>query len=220
MFLEIDDLLTPDELNQLKTIARAAKFVDGKVSNPHNTTKNNMQVDHGDAGYRDSSALLLAALQRNEILRDFAFPKIIAPPLMCRYVKGMSYGQHSDAASMMIGDTMLRSDVSCTIFLSSPGDYTGGELTISLGSTPVKIKGKAGSAIVYPSSTLHEVAPVQVGERLVAITFIESRLREPQQRELVYLLNEVHALEGDKIAWENRVRLQHVWSSLLRRWSD
>jgi PKHD-type hydroxylase len=115
---------------------------------------------------------------------------------------------------------VLRTDISCTIFLSDPQQYEGGALRIRLGEASFSFKLKAGEAILYPSDTLHEVEPVTAGERLVAITFIQSRIGDPFRRNLLYELNEVAALEGLKMDPGNRVRLQLVRDQLLRSWSD
>ena len=144
----------------------------------------------------------------------------MAPPLLCRYAPGMAYGVHSDAPFLPMQPSPLRSDISCTIFISDPATYEGGALTIHLGSKPVTIKGAPGSAVIYPSTTLHEVAPVTRGERLVAITFIESRIPDERKRELLYALNEVAALEGLNMAAQNRMRLEHVRNCLNRMWSS
>jgi PKHD-type hydroxylase len=120
---------------------------------------------------------------------------------------------------MMVGQAMLRSDLSCTIFLSDPGGYAGGELCIHLGTKPVFFKLPPGGAVIYPSTTLHEVRPVTAGVRLVAITFMESRISNPIHRELIYELGEVAALEGFNMRWENRVRLLGVIQNLQRLWS-
>jgi PKHD-type hydroxylase len=220
MFLEIPALMTPAEVSQCLAIARAAKFVDGKITNPHNTTKFNLQVDYGDQGYAQSSALGLAALKRSEEFRNFAFPRLIAPPLLARYEPGMKYGAHADAPFMLNPSGPLRSDLSCTIFLEEPDAYDGGELLVHLGTRPLRFKGRAGSAIVYPSTTLHEVAPVTRGQRLVMITFIQSQLRDLQQREIVYLIGEVSALEGLTMKPENRMLLETARSNLMRMWLD
>jgi PKHD-type hydroxylase len=220
MFLEIDNLLTPEEVARLRAIAAASPFVAGRVSNPHNISKNNYQIDFNAPGYKESSALLLNAYMRNEQFRCFAMPKIVAPPMLCRYQPGMSYGRHSDTAYEMVDGKRMRFDVSSTVFLSDPKANLGGELTIHLGSQPVRIKGEAGSAVVYPSSTIHEVLPLESGERLVAITFIESEVRDPIQRNLLYDLYEVYALEGERMEWENRIRLQHVHTCLRRMWAE
>ena len=39
--------------------------------------------------------------------------------------------------------------------------------------------------VLYPSSSLHRVEPVRAGARLVALTWIQSLVRDPAQRELV-----------------------------------
>ena len=90
---------------------------------------------------------------------------------------------------------------------------------VHLGTRPVVIKGQAGSVIVYPSTQLHEVTPVRRGQRLVSITFIESLIPDEFLRTQLYELSEVAALEGLKIAWNSRVRLDAVRNNLLRLWS-
>ncbi|MCB2096588.1 MAG: Fe2+-dependent dioxygenase [Parvularculaceae bacterium] len=220
MFLEIDELLTRDEVEKLRAIAAAAPFVAGRVSNPHNITKNNFQIDINSPAYQESSALLMNAYMRNEQFRLFALPKVMAPPMICKYQQGMSYGRHSDSAYEVINGRRQRFDVSSTVFLGDPTNSLGGELTIHLGSQPIRIKGKPGSAVIYPSSTIHEVLPLEQGERLVAITFIESEVRDPVRRGLLYDLNEVYALEGETMEWENRIRLQHVHTCLKRMWAE
>jgi PKHD-type hydroxylase len=109
--------------------------------------------------------------------------------------------------------------VSCTIFISAPNDYQGGELIVHLGTEMIRVKGLAGCAVFYPSTTLHEVLPVTSGERLVLISFIQSQISDEIQRDLLYSLGEVHALEGLKMDWRNRTQLQYVIQNLHRMWS-
>jgi PKHD-type hydroxylase len=221
MFLEIPDLLTAAEVAQAQALARAARFVDGKITNPHNTTKNNLQIDYADQAYQQSSALGLNALKRSETFRNFAFPRLIAPPLLSRYEPGMKYGAHADAPFMLNPTSgPLRSDLSCTIFLEEPEAYDGGELVVHLGTQATAFKPRAGAAVVYPSTTLHEVAPVTRGQRLVMITFIQSQIREAAQREIVYLVGEVSALEGLTMKPENRMLLEMARSNLMRMWLE
>jgi PKHD-type hydroxylase len=119
----------------------------------------------------------------------------------------------------MPGQT-IRSDLSCTIFLNEPESYEGGALHIRLGDADIRFKLKPGEAVVYPSDTFHEVEPVTKGERLVAITFIQSRLPDPFRRNLLYDLNEVAALEGNTMDPQNFSRLQLVQQNLLRHWGE
>jgi PKHD-type hydroxylase len=220
VFLELPEVLTTPEVERLRGLALTARFAEGRASNPHSTAKNNLQIDLGDQVHAEASKLMAAALQRNDAFRNFSFPRIMAPPLLAKYTPGMNYGVHSDAAFMPMGARPLRSDVSCTIFIASPETYEGGELTVHLGTRPVSFKGVAGSAVVYPSNTLHEVKPVTSGERLVGITFIESMIPNPAHRELLFELDEIAALEGYVMSWENRTRLEHVRSNLRRMWGE
>jgi PKHD-type hydroxylase len=220
VFLELADVLTAEEVARLRALAAGARFVDGRQSNPHSEVKNNLQIDQGDPAHGETSRLMAAALNRNEAFRGFAMAKVIAPPLLAKYVPGMNYGAHSDAPFLPLASRPLRTDLSCTLFVADPDSYQGGELSVHLGTRQVEFKGRPGSAIVYPSNTLHEVKPVTAGERLVGLTFIESQVPDPVFRELLYQLDEVAALEGLSMSWENRTRLQYVRNSLRRLWRE
>ncbi|MGJ8562697.1 MAG: Fe2+-dependent dioxygenase [Alphaproteobacteria bacterium] len=211
------DILTPDKVAQLREIGRKATYVDGKISNPHSTVKNNLQL-HDQAAYAQSSQIIAEALMTNPEFREFAFPEKIAPPMMTRYEPGMNYGLHADSAMIPLPRERIRSDLSCTVFLSDPSSYEGGSLHVNLGSGSLRFKGAAGAAIVYPSHTLHEVEPVTKGERHVAITFIESQIPDVTKRNVLYELNEVAALEGLNMSSDNFTRLQAVQSNLSRLW--
>lgn len=212
-------LLTLQEINECRRIAASAAFVDGRITNPHNTAKQNEQLHEAQA-FHQSSQLLLQAFVRSEEFAEFAFPAVVAPPLLTRYQPGMKYGAHTDSAFMRMPGGELRSDLSCTVFLNSPDDYDGGDLHIQLGDGDLRFKLRAGEAIIYPSDTLHQVEPVTKGERLVAITFIQSRIPDPFRRNLLFNLNEVAALEGLKMSHENYTRLQLVQAQLLRYWGE
>ena len=220
MFQMIKNLLTPPEILEIRQIASRVKFVDGKVSNPHNRAKNNLQMDISQPEAQRASQIAGVAMTRNEEFQNIVFPKRIASPLLCRYEREMNYGSHADAPMITLPSGPLRSDVSGTIFIADPNTYEGGELTIHLGTEKVAIKGEPGSMVVYPSTTLHEVTPVSSGQRLVLITFIESQIPDQISRELLYTLNEVHALEGLKMEWQNRTRLQYVIANLHRIWAS
>jgi PKHD-type hydroxylase len=218
MFKELE-ILSAAQVAELRTIAASANFVDGRISNPHSKVKQNLQL-HDDAAYDRSSQILIQAMYANQDFQNSAFPVAMLPPMMCRYTSDMRYGAHADAAFLQLGNQALRSDLSATIFLSDPASYEGGALAIQLGSRTERFKGAPGRAIVYPSDMLHEVEPVIAGERLVAITFIQSRIADNACRETLYDLNEVAALEGLGMQPENFARLQLVQANLLRRWGD
>jgi PKHD-type hydroxylase len=220
MFLQIEDFLTSGEVSAVAEIARQARFIDGRRSNPHNTTKDSTIADPSDPVAQKASQIALGAFQRNEQARNFLFPQRMAAPSLCRYSSGMKYGPHVDAAQMVVGGQPLRSDVSCTIFISGPKEYEGGELVAHVGSEIIRIKGEAGSAVLYPSTTVHQVTPVSAGERLVMITFIESQVPDQLQRDILYALGEVRALEALKMDWRNRLQLDYVIQNLHRMWSS
>jgi PKHD-type hydroxylase len=219
MFHQVPNVLSAAELQELNRIADTATFVDGRISNPHSTVKNNLQLNDQTAAQR-ASKILADALLRHEEVVNFAFPRFIAPPMVAKYQTGMRYGLHHDAAFLKVGAEMIRSDVSCTVFLSDPATYEGGALRVQLGSCEVQVRLPAGSAVLYPSSMLHEVLPVTRGERRVGLTFLQSRLADPEKREWLYELNEVAALEGLTMRPENFARIQRIQANLLRDWSD
>jgi PKHD-type hydroxylase len=219
VFLKIRNLLTAPEITRLAGLSHELRFVEGRVSNPANLTKDNLQADLADPKYLESVQIVNTAFVRSREFVDFAMPKVVAPPLLCLYEPGMKYGAHADAALIQVASGRLRSDLSCTVFVSDPASYEGGELTIVVGNQTIPFKGAAGEAIVYPSTSMHEVVPVRSGQRLVSITFIESYIADQHQRTQVYELNEIAALEGLTMKWENRVRLDVVRQNLMRMWS-
>ncbi|HXA41088.1 MAG TPA: Fe2+-dependent dioxygenase [Phenylobacterium sp.] len=220
MFHEIPDLLTGAEIEQLREFARALNFVDGRVTNPNSQVKNNLHADLQDPNHAKSSEILGRGLGRSEGFAAYAFPKRMAPPVLTKYQPGMHYGAHADNAFLPLGPRPLRADLSCTIFLTDPADYDGGELSVSLGTRDVDFKLPPGGAVIYPSTTIHQVRPVTRGERLCGITFIESEIVDRAGRELLFELNEVVAQERENLSWESRTRLNHISASLHRQWGD
>ena len=223
MFLEQRDFLTQTEVTRLNELARALPFVEGRLSNPHNTTKLNLQGDIADTRHAEASRIVSDAFTRSRPFQHYAMPKFVAPPLMARYEAGMKYGPHSDVAYMTVmrGSALapMRSDISATVFLCDPQSYDGGELVLHIGTKPVVVKGMPGELFAYPSTFLHEVRPVTRGQRLVAITFVESLVPDEGDRNALFELKDVLSLEGLKMDWVSRVRMSVVLENLTRRWS-
>lgn len=219
MFIEIKNLLTNAEVAQLTALAATIAFEDGRVTNSGFDQKQNLQVDPNDKAFSESAALVTQAIARSRQFQDFAFPRRLAPPRLARYEPGMKYGAHADAAFMAVPGGVLRSDLSCTVFLTDPRSYEGGELVLHLGARALPLKAEAGNAILYPSTTLHEVAAVRSGIRLVSLTFIESRIPDEQERGMLFELGEVSALEGGAMSELGRMRLEVVRQNLARKWS-
>ena len=216
MFNTVPDILGPREIETLRDIAAQATFIDGRASAPGAPLKNNLVV--GDRGLLERSAQIVAdALFRNEDFRVLAFPKAMMPPILTRYSAGMYYGTHVDAAFMPHPGRSLRSDLSCTVFLSDAADYEGGALVVRLGTEEVRLRAPAGAAIVYPSTTLHRVEEVTRGERLVALTFIESRIADAERRDLLHELKEISAIAGPAmdvwVGWRDAGTLPAVAST-------
>ena len=212
-------LLSDEEVAECRRIAADAQFVHGRITNPHNKAKQNEQL-HDAGAYQRSSELLLKAFFRSSEFVEFAFPQKIAPPMITRYRPGMKYGAHADAAYIELPGASLRSDISCTVFLNDPESYEGGALNIRLGDSKLTFKLQPGEAIIYPSDSLHQVEPVTKGERLVAITFIQSRVADPFKRYMLFELNEIAAIEGESMDNDSFQRLQLVQQNLLRMWSS
>ncbi len=84
MFCEIENLFSDAELSELCGIAAQADFVDRRISNPANTAKSNLQL-HDPGAYTNSAGIIKAALLRDPEFVAFAFPKIIAPPMITKY---------------------------------------------------------------------------------------------------------------------------------------
>lgn len=197
-------------------------FVDGRKTAGFRAkkVKKNEQLDRNFEAKGTINKLVLDALKKNDQFRRATFFKKIQNPLISRYQTGMEYGYHVDDALMGSGDK-CRTDISVTVFLNEPGDYDGGSLEIESPFGPQSIKLPAGCAVYYPSSTLHRVEPVTKGERLVAVTWLQSHIRDVSQREILCDLDTIrrklHA--ADPKGKEADLAFKS-YANLLRRWSD
>jgi PKHD-type hydroxylase len=152
--------------------------------------------------------------------RSAALPLHVATPFYARYTTGMAYGAHIDDPVMGEGDR-YRSDVSITVFLNPPEAYDGGELVIATSFGEREVKLPAGHAVLYPSSSRHRVAEVTRGERLVAVTWVQSLVRDPARRELLHELNRArerllrHSPDAPETA-----QVDSAYVNLVRMWSE
>ncbi len=223
MILIIDDVVPASALRRAREILARAPFVDGKLSagSAASRVKTNQEVARGAHEIDELNALIMPPLVRHPTYRGGAFALHVAAPFYARYVPGTAYGDHVDDPIMGADGVVYRSDVAITIFLSEPGDYDGGELVVRTTLGQQRIKLAAGAAVLYPASTLHHVAPVTRGERLVAVTWVQSAIRDPARRELLYELNIARekflrdAADAPETALVNR-----CYVNLVRMWSD
>ena len=222
MIFSIDNVLTPEELQLIVETLEQADFVEGKTTAGWHAklVKDNLQLK-GEATYAQQlRKQVKSALKRNVLFQSAIQPKRIHTILFSRYEKGMSYGTHVDNALM--GDREFwRSDVSFTLFLSSPSTYEGGELVIESSDGDRRYKLEAGSMIVYPSSSLHRVEEVTAGVRLATVGWVQSLIRDPNERELLFDLDtarrSIFAREGKTIEFD---LISKSYANLLRKWAE
>jgi PKHD-type hydroxylase len=180
-----------------------------------------LQLDRTGDAQREAGELIARALLRHPTVQAATLPKSIRHPNINRYEPGMSYGPHLDSP-LMRGAVTTRADVSVTVFLSEPSDYEGGELSIAGDREPTHVKAAAGDAVLYSSGAVHEVKPVSAGQRLVAVTWLQSMIRSPEQRKVLWELGEtIKALtQSQSASPETLLRLQATHYSLMRMWLD
>src|SRR5574341_1489644 len=223
MLLTATGVLKPDEVALARGWRAGVRFVDGKASAgaAARRVKRNLEAERGDGGLERLDDLVMGGLARHPAYRGGALPLHAATPLYIRYQAGMEYGEHLDDPIMGAGGLMYRSDVAVTVFLSAPDEYDGGELVIRGTAGAQSVKLPAGDAVLYPAGTIHRVNPVTRGERLVAVTWVQSVVRDPARRELLYGLN----LAREKLLQsapdaEETAQVNAAYLNLIRMWSD
>lgn len=223
MLITIANVLDQQRLDFVKQTLEKANFVDGTLSAgmAAKRVKNNEELSIDDSQMQQLNNIVMGSLVQHEEFKAAAIPLRVAAPYYARYNKGMTYGDHVDDPIMGNAGQQYRSDVSTTVFLNEPEEYQGGELVIHTSFGEQKIKLAAGSAVVYPSSSLHHVAEVTNGTRLVAVTWSQSMVRDPAKRELLYQLNQ--ARESLLKTRPDDVETKQIdvsYVNLFRMWSE
>ena len=222
MLLKIEGLLSADEVARLHALLKDAKFDDGKLTaGPAvRDVKNNLQTVGQDKTVDEARNFLGAALVRNERLTQYALPRRVLPPMFNRYDTGMEYGNHVDNA-IMGGADPLRADLSVTVFLTAPADYDGGELVIHADGAAEAVKLPAGSAVVYPSTSIHKVQKITRGSRLAGVTWIQSFVREETQRDMLFELMQLARWSRSVAAGSpEAMKISKLRSNLMRMWAE
>jgi PKHD-type hydroxylase len=223
MLLTISELLNPAQLDKIHETLEGAEFVDGRLTAGFAAArvKHNLELKPEPERMQRLVRILMAALGHNETFRFAALPHRVADPIFARYTPGMTYGDHVDDPIMGAQGPRFRTDVSMTIFLNDPATYEGGELVMRTPFGERTVKLPAGDAVIYPSSSLHRVAPVSAGERLVALTWIQSYVRDPARRELLYELNLAREqLLKDAPGTDTTGYVDRSYANLLRMWGE
>ena len=227
MLLHIPNVLTREELVDMRAVLERADWTDGRetVGAQGAQVKRNEQLPEASPARHDLGARVLAALARNPLYFSASLPLRTLPPRFNRYRGGGQYGFHVDGSVMVLGDgdekRHIRSDISCTLFLSEPDDYDGGELVVSDTYGEHEIKLPAGDAIIYPSSSLHKVTPVTRGTRLASFFWVQSMVRDDAERRLLFDLDtSIETLRRTNASADAVLQLTNVYHNLLRRWAE
>lgn len=224
MLLHIPEVLTRDELARIRQALDAAEWADGRetVGVQGAKVKRNRQLPDASPLKVELGRVISAALERNPLFFASTLPLKSLPPRFNRYAGGGEYGFHVDGAVMRLGNgEQLRSDVSCTLFLAEPDEYDGGELIVSDTYGEHEIKLPAGDLIVYPSSSLHKVAPVTRGARLAAFFWVQSMVRDDARRRMLFEMDTaIETLRRGDADHGAVLQLTGVYHNLLRQWTE
>lgn len=224
MILCIGDILSDEQLKRVRAALDASAFDDGrKTAGWHaKLVKNNEQMQMGNEAAKALRAEVEQALTQHPLFQMAARPAKMTPLMFSRYRDGMTYGNHVDDPVMGRGPGRLRTDLSFTLFLDDPESYDGGELVTDTSAGEQSYKLPAGSAVIYPSSTLHRVEPVSRGQRRVAIGWVQSTIRDPAQREVLFDLDtarrQLFEREGKSAEFDlltkSLANLQRFWAEV------
>ncbi|MCM1984157.1 Fe2+-dependent dioxygenase [Lyngbya confervoides] len=223
MLIVIPNVLSPGALEDIHDVLNPEDLIDGRTTAGWHAkqVKANRQLSPKAPYGQKIKDIVQTALWSNPLFQCAVQPRAIHTLLFSYYDSGMTYGSHVDNAFMGQGEQRRRADVSFTIFLSHRESYQGGELILeqSDGDRPYKLD--AGSAIVYPSSTLHQVAPVQSGIRWASVGWVQSLVRNPAHRELLFDLDtarrSIFQSQGKTLEFD---LISKSHANLLREWSD
>ncbi|RYG80622.1 Fe2+-dependent dioxygenase [bacterium] len=226
MLICIDGIFAPEEAAAHARSLADASWEDGNRSagTVARLSKRNRQLPDDSAIAARLGAAILQRVETDPRFISAALPSRVHPPRFNRYAEGDAYGTHVDSALMPLPAShgWLRSDLSATLFLSSPDEYDGGVLEIESPSGAQAVKLEAGSLVLYPSDSLHRVTPVMRGVRYAAIFWLQSLVRAASGRTLLYDLDQAIQRLGSTVGAANPdlLTLTHVYHNLLRHWAD
>jgi PKHD-type hydroxylase len=218
-------VLSPEELRRCRCALDAADWVDGKATAGQQSAraKHNQQLAEGSALAATLGDLVLDALRRHPGFISAALPLKVFPPLFSRYQPGMAFGDHVDNAIRFApGGGRYRTDLACTLFLTDPAEYDGGELVIEGGLAEQRVKLPAGDMVLYPATSVHRVEPVTRGVRWAAVFWVQSMVRSDEQRSLLHTMD--GAIADARAALSDNhpsvVALTGAYHNLVRMWAE
>ena len=225
MMVHVPNVLTPEQVARCREVMEKTAWIDGRVTAGHQSAqvKHNLQLPENSPEARELGTMVVEALARNNLFMSAVLPKQVFPPLFNRYDAGMNFGAHVDNAIRGIANSsiQIRTDVSSTLFISSPEDYDGGELVVddTYGSHTVKLP--AGDMIVYPATSLHHVTPITRGARIASFFWTQSMIRDESKRSLLFDMDmAIIKLSRDHPDHASVVELTSVYHNLLRQWAE
>jgi len=222
MITILENVLSAQELQQIHKMLQQGQFHAGSETAgwAAKSVKKNLQWYAQPELEAELSNTVTTKLVTHPEFSTTTYAKKIAPFLFSVSKDAGGYGDHVDDA-LMGAESIIRSDISCTVFLSDPEDYEGGELVFSLGAEKLSYKLPAGQAIIYPSTTLHRVEPVTKGERRVAVTWLESYVRSVEKREILNDLDlarrHIMSSQGKNTSFD---QISRSHANLLRLWAE
>jgi PKHD-type hydroxylase len=219
--IHIPQLLTSAELITIDALIDKANFVDGKLTATlaAKDVKNNLQIEANSENLAEIQKIINAALAQSPLFNIAALPRSVYPFLVSKYSSGKYYGWHVD--SPVMGNPPIRTDLAMTIFLNDPANYEGGELVIQSDTGTSNFKPAKGDAVLYPCQYLHCVNEIKSGERVAAVTWVQSNVKDPGQRQILFQLNQVHSAlyqQAPNAPATNLLLQTH--SNLFRMWAD
>lgn len=220
MLLQIANILTPAECDAIRdALAPEDLWRDGKATakGAARAAKHNLQADPSLPAVRGVLAKIEKAILSNPVFKAAAQPDRLARLIINKYATGMFYGDHTDAPYI----DGVRCDLSFTLFLTDPGDYRGGALAIDNAGREDAIRGPLGCAVLYPSSSVHRVEPIEGGARLACVGWVRSRVKSADRRAILFDLETAIAdLKKLDAPQSLRTRLANVRNNLLRTFGD
>jgi PKHD-type hydroxylase len=226
MLLAIPGVLSEADVAHARARLAEAEWVDGAetAGAQSGRVKRNSQVREGSAVSRELGDLILDRLGAAPLFVSAALPLKTFPPLFNRYGEGDGFGSHVDNAIRPVRGTPIRvrTDLSATLFLTDPAAYDGGELVIEGAFGVQEVKLAAGDLILYPASSLHQVAPITRGERVSSFFWVQSMVRDEGARTLLFDLDQsIQSLSAALgVDHAEVVRLSAVYHNLVRRWAE
>ena len=224
--IAIPNVLSKKQLAAVHSKIAEEQWVDGRTTGGQqsNSVKNNQQLPADSPIVRELEDFVLSVLAQHPAFISAALPLKIFPPMINRYGVGETYGIHVDNAIRVPPNTgaRIRTDLSCTLFLSDPDSYDGGELMIENHFSTQPVKLSAGDLILYPSTSLHQVTPVTRGARISIVFWLQSMIRDNEQRKILFDLDQsvqsLTTLQGHDST--DVMRLSGIYHNLIRQWAD